>query len=107
LDDTPEAESLPRGRVVEYLASIKKALAIRYLEHLIHDVQEMGPTFHDRLVSLYLDEASNRILDEDGGKEVREKLLKFLEESNQYMPERILARLQSSTIPFVINLMLR
>ena len=97
MDDTPEAESLPRGGVVEYLASIKKDLAISYLEHLITDLQEMSPTFHDRLVSLYFEKASDlQLIDKQRG-EVREKLVKFLEESDQYMPERVLARLQNGT----------
>ena len=93
LDDTPEAESLPRARVIEYLASIKRDLAIRYLEHLIKDLQEMSPTFHDRLVSLYLDEASDKSVNEDQRNQIREKLVNFLEDSDQYMPERVLGKL--------------
>ena len=96
LDDTPEAESLPRPRVIEYLASIKRYLAIRYLEHLINDLQEMSPTFHDRLVSLYLDEASDKSVNEDQRNQIREKLINFLEDSDQYMPERVLAKLSHS-----------
>ena len=96
LDDTPEAESLPRARVIEYVASIKRDLAIRYLEHLINDLQEMDPTFHDRLISLYLDEASDVSVKEDQQKQIREKMVKFLEQSDQYMPERVLAKLSHS-----------
>jgi hypothetical protein len=93
LDDTPEAESLPRGRVVDYLTSIKRDLGIRYLEHLINDLQEMSPAFHDRLVTLYLDEASDQSGNDYHRTEIREKLVKFLEDSDQYMPERVLAKL--------------
>lgn len=57
----------------------------------------MSPTFHDRLVVLYFDEATDRRLDKDHQHKVREKLVKFLEDSDQYMPERVLARLQGST----------
>jgi hypothetical protein len=96
LDDTPEAESLPRGRVIDYLASIKRDLAIRYLEHLINDLQEMSPTFHDRLVSLYLDEAAHSSVSLEQRNQVREKLVNFLEDSDQYMPERVLAKLSQS-----------
>lgn len=99
LDDTPEAESLPRDRVVDYLASIKRDLGIRYLEHLINDLQEMSPAFHNRLVTLYFEEASDTSLDESRRMEVRERLVKFLEESDQYMPERALAKLSRSTPP--------
>jgi hypothetical protein len=78
---------------VDYLASVKRDLGIRYLEHLINDLQEMSPTFHDRLVTLYLEEASDLSRNEVHRTNVREKLVKFLEESDQYMPERVLAKL--------------
>src|SRR5438046_8607224 len=99
LDDTPEAESLPRAKVIEYLASMKRDLAIQYLEHLINDLQEMSPTFHDRLVSLYLDEAADLSVSLEQRNQVREKLVNFLEESDQYMPERVLAKLSQSMSP--------
>ena len=89
---------MPRGPVVDYLTSIKRDLGIRYLEHLVNDLQEMSPSFHDRLVTLYLDEASDSSIDESRRNEVRERLVKFLEESDQYMPERVLAKLSRSTI---------
>jgi len=59
----------------------------------------MSPTFHDRLVSLFLDEASDPSVSAERKSEVREKMVKFLEESEQYMPERALARLSQSTSP--------
>lgn len=76
--------------------SIKRELAIRYLEHLIKDLQEMSPTFHDRLVSLYLDEATDLQLPDEYRSQVRERLVKFLEETDQYYPERVLAKLADS-----------
>lgn len=82
--------------MVEYLASIRRELGIRYLEHLIHDLQDMSPTFHDRLVSLYLDEASDTSLDVEQIQKVRGKMVDFLERSDQYMPERALAKLSNS-----------
>ena len=66
------------------------------MEHLINDLQEMSPTFHDRLVTLYLEEASDSAIPDNQRKEVREKLVTFLEESDQYMPERVLAKLSRS-----------
>lgn len=78
--------------------SIKRELAIRYLEHLINDLQEMSPTFHDRLVSLYLDEATDLQLPDEYRSQVRERLVKFLEETDQYYPERVLAKLSHSIL---------
>jgi Vam6/Vps39-like protein vacuolar protein sorting-associated protein 39 len=103
LDDTPEAESLPRARVIEYLVSIKRDLAIRYLEHLINNLQEMSPTFHDRLVSLYLDEASDKSVNEDQRNQIRQKLVNLLEDSDQYMPERVLAKLSHSITSYILS----
>jgi Vam6/Vps39-like protein vacuolar protein sorting-associated protein 39 len=97
LDDTPEAESLPRGKVLEFLVSMKRDLGIRYLEHIINDLNELSPMFHDRLVSLYLDEASESTSAAGHRAEIREKMVKFLEVSEQYMPERALGRLSRST----------
>jgi hypothetical protein len=60
----------------------------------------MSPTFHDRLVSLYLDEVTDLHLPEDHRIQVRDRLVKFLEETDQYYPERVLAKLShSTTIP--------
>lgn len=75
---------------------MKRDLGIRYLEHLINDLQEMSPTFHDRLVTLYLEAASDSAVQESQRKEVRDKLVTFLEASDQYMPERVLAKLSQS-----------
>jgi Vam6/Vps39-like protein vacuolar protein sorting-associated protein 39 len=85
--------------VLEFLVSVKRALAIRYLEHLIHDLHELSPLFHDRLVSLYLDEASDVAVAQDCRAAIRDKTVEFLEESEQYMPERTLARLSRSQAP--------
>lgn len=97
LDDTPEADSLPRDKVSEFLISIKRGLGIRYLEHLIEDLQEMSPAFHDRLVTLFLEAASDPSIEVSQQEETRDKLVRFLEESDQYMPERVFARLRDST----------
>jgi Vam6/Vps39-like protein vacuolar protein sorting-associated protein 39 len=85
---------------VDFLANIKKALAIHYLEHLIQDLNDMTPSFHDRLISLYLDEIANPSTPLEQRHQTREKLENFLEESTQYVPERILARLPNSTKSF-------
>jgi len=67
----------------------------------------MSPNFHDRLVALYFDEVADRMVDEDRRNEVREKLLKFLEDSGQYMPERVLAWLQTRMTRFYQSLKCR
>jgi len=56
----------------------------------------MSPTFHDKLVSLYLDDATDMQQLEEHRNQVRERLIKFLEETDQYYPERVLAKLSHS-----------
>lgn len=49
-------EALPRYEVTEYLEQCDKPTCIRYLEHIINELGEAGPNFHDKLAELYLDE---------------------------------------------------
>lgn len=54
--DEPEVEALPRHRVAEYLEQLDKPTCVRYLEHIIDELGEAGPDFHDKLAELYLAE---------------------------------------------------
>ncbi|RDA83651.1 hypothetical protein CP532_4662 [Ophiocordyceps camponoti-leonardi (nom. inval.)] len=53
--DTENAETLPRDRVVAFLQSVDTRLERRYLEHIINELDDMTPDFHNRLVDLYVD----------------------------------------------------
>jgi Vam6/Vps39-like protein vacuolar protein sorting-associated protein 39 len=53
--DTENAETLPRQRVLEYLQRISSKLAIQYLEHIISELDDVTPEFHQRLIELYLE----------------------------------------------------
>lgn len=52
---TLEESPLPRPAVTDFLQRIDPALAIQYIEHLIDELHETSPAFHDRLVDLYLE----------------------------------------------------
>jgi Vam6/Vps39-like protein vacuolar protein sorting-associated protein 39 len=95
------------GKVLDFLVSIKRELGTRYLEHRVNDLQEMGPEFHDRLATLYLEAASDESIHDEQRQEIRDKLVKFLEKSNQYVPERVLARLRHSSVLFGIRFNVR
>jgi hypothetical protein len=92
--DSENAETLPRGKVVSFLQGIDLKLAVKYLEHLIHELNDMTPDFHNRLVSLYLEGLKSRgheketndgnFQGNDERDEWREKLLSFLRTSRQY-----------------------
>lgn len=90
--DSQNAESLPRGKVLEYLQEIDRMLGVQYLEYIINELNDPTPEFHTRMVWLYL-----LVLTEDnfdGRKEERdkwrEKLLDFLMTSKQYRNEKVL-----------------
>ena len=83
LTDSENAETLPRERVVAFLDGIDVALEVRYLEHIITELNDMTPDFHNRLVELFV----KHLRDKRRGLEwddAMERLVKFLKESRQY-----------------------
>lgn len=96
LADTENAETLPRQRVLDFLQQIDLKLAVRYLEHIIEELNELAPDFHQRLIDLFLerlrgghDEFDS---DEDRAK-WRARLQVFLKTSSQYNKIRVLKQL--------------
>lgn len=84
LADTENAETLPRDRVLDFLSGIDDALAIQYLEHIIKELNDLTPTFHQRLVELYLQKVEAKSEDPEETARWREKLLELLQSSNEY-----------------------
>lgn len=100
--------------MTEYLEQNDRPTCIRYLEHIINELGEAGPNFHDKLAELYLEEtrrdwpkgsvgelvldtiyrvrSSHKICTEDPDTESYKRLLDFLQDSTQYRPERLLGR---------------
>ncbi|KAF8420137.1 hypothetical protein EV426DRAFT_576638 [Tirmania nivea] len=103
LTDSENAESLPRQKVLDYLQRLDRALAIRYLEHLINQLRDLTPDFHGRLISLYLEHiqktdwlaenAGDEAVAKEKKDEWKERLLEFLRESRQYRSDRVLGLL--------------
>ncbi|KAI9832477.1 MAG: Vacuolar morphogenesis protein 6 [Phylliscum demangeonii] len=54
LADTENAETLPRGRVLEFLQGLSPRFAFWYLEHIIQELNDTSPEYHQQLVNLYL-----------------------------------------------------
>ncbi|KAH0563290.1 hypothetical protein GP486_002145 [Trichoglossum hirsutum] len=98
--DSENAETLPREKVVDFLQGIDLKLAVKYLEHIIHELNDLTPEFHNRLVNLYLTRLKGREEEEqevkggfqsdDERDEWRGKLLSFLGTSRQYSLARSL-----------------
>lgn len=80
--DSENAETLPRDKVVEFLAGIDPKLEAQYLEHVITELNDMTPEFHDRLVELLIGYLKSAPRGEDWD-DVMERLVNFLRENNQ------------------------
>jgi hypothetical protein len=84
LADSENAETLPREKVVRYLSGINVNLEIRYLDHIIDELGDGTPEFHNRLVELLI-----KTLKDEESRDVKwyerlHKLVEFLKESRQY-----------------------
>jgi Vam6/Vps39-like protein vacuolar protein sorting-associated protein 39 len=100
LADTENAETLPRHQVVEFLEKIDVALAIRYLEHVVDELNDLSPDLHQMLLQLYLERLQNyktkadkEDLDDDTDDAYlswKVRFLDFLKSSHQYSPAKML-----------------
>lgn len=85
LADTENAETLPRDKVLNFLRGIDVDLAVKYLEHVIHELNDLTPEFHNRLVEAYVQDL--RIRPDKSShdwKGLMERLISFLRSSKQY-----------------------
>ncbi|CZT10683.1 related to PHO87 protein [Rhynchosporium agropyri] len=85
LADTENAETLPRDKVVNFLQGIDIDLAVKYLEHVINELSDLTPEFHNKLVGAYIQELKGR---KDKESEdwigLMGRLIDFLRGSKQY-----------------------
>lgn len=84
LGDTENAETLPRERVVKFLDGVDKRLEVRYLEHIICELNDMTPKFHDQLVEMLVQQLKASEARDEEWQVHMGRLVKFLKESNQY-----------------------
>jgi hypothetical protein len=97
LADTENAEMLPREKVLAFLEGIDKALALRYLEHVVDELNDLTPALHQKLVMLYFEQLKEPTLDADsearnkGARhELKDKFLTMLRNSTQYSAAKVL-----------------
>ncbi|CAH7687428.1 hypothetical protein BY996DRAFT_4635646 [Phakopsora pachyrhizi] len=92
--DLSTVESLPRSEVVEFLERQSLIACLLYLEHLIHGLNDRTPTFHEKLIHVYIIEFKRLRSkgDLDDARETYEKLLNHLY-SPYYSPNWVLGRL--------------
>ncbi|KAI4755680.1 hypothetical protein E4T52_12253 [Aureobasidium sp. EXF-3400] len=83
--DSRNAESLPKDKVLKFLVPLDKSLAVQYLEHVILELNDKTPEFHQKLVDLYLEKLRDRKGSSDEERNnARSKLEEFLRNSTQY-----------------------
>ena len=85
--DSENAETLHRPRVLEFLQSIDQQLARKYLEHIIQELNDTTPDFHQRLIDIYIERLkSGNFANDNDQAGWKEKTLDFLKTSKYYQP---------------------
>lgn len=94
LGDTENAETLPREKVVHFLDRIDTRLEIRYLEHIIEDLNDLTPDFHNRLVELFAEQLKGSDARDEEWEAQMGRMVIFLKESSQYSLSRAFSLLK-------------
>lgn len=94
LADTENAETLPRDKVANFLKDIDTDLEVRYLEHVINELNDLTLEFHDRLAQAYVDDLKKmKDKESDSWKDLMGRLISFLRSSTQYSLSKALANI--------------
>lgn len=92
--ETENAETLPRNRILDFLEKIDLNLAVKYLEHIIHEWNDTTPQFHQRLVEIYVQRLkSNSFANDEERSDWTGKILEFLKTSRSYQAYKVLGQL--------------
>ncbi|KAL9100574.1 MAG: hypothetical protein Q9163_004063 [Psora crenata] len=101
LADSENAETLPRSVVLDFLQRLDGKLAVRYLEHIIHELNDSTPSFHQRLVDIYIQGLKDsNFSDDEARNNWREKTLGFLKSSKSYQAYQALGQLKTDDPKF-------
>lgn len=85
LADTENAENLPRDRVLAFLMPLDNVLAVKYLEHIINELNDSTPGHHQQLVDAYLAKLkTHKFANEKQHQDYRNHLEEFLRKSTYY-----------------------
>ncbi|KAG6991353.1 hypothetical protein G7Y79_00053g088360 [Physcia stellaris] len=97
LTDSENAETLPRAKVLDFLQSKDRRFAVKYLEHVIHELNDTTPGFHQRLADIYIEGLKvDEFKDDDERAKWKEKALAFLRDSRNYQAYKALNQLPSN-----------
>ena len=89
LADTENAETLPRDTVLRFLKKRDVELAVRYLEHIIYELNDNSSEFHQMLIEEYLNKLGSRTQGDEKN-ELKGRILRFLQTSHHYEYWKIL-----------------
>ena len=92
--DSENAETLDRPKVLQFLENLDKSLARTYLEHIIQELNDRTPDFHQRLVNVYIERLKmGHFASENDRASWKEKTLDFLRTSKNYQPSKVFQQL--------------
>lgn len=87
IEYNPDDEQPPKPRVLDFLLRSHPTVVIPYLEHVVHVWKDTNPLFHNALVHQYRSRSMSEQTDVS-----RRLLLEFLEKSQHYVAESVLAQ---------------
>jgi len=94
LADTENAETLPRVKVLDFLQDIDRKLAVQYLEHIINELNDTTPSFHQRLADIYIQGLKTDDFESEEQRRLwKDKALEFLRNSKNYQAYKALKQL--------------
>ena len=97
--DSENAETLPRHTVLQFLRRYGDTIVISYLEHIIQELNDGSPEFHQELVERYLDKLKF-VEPGDAKAELQDKTLQFLKTSRHYEAWKVLRTLSQDDPAF-------
>jgi hypothetical protein len=84
LADSDNAENLDRQKVMAFLANLGAEFEITYLEHLVNELDDKTPAFHQQLVELYIERIKSPLVPADKKTSLKRNLESFLGTSKSY-----------------------
>lgn len=94
LADSERAEALPRQKVLDFLEKKDRNLAVRYLKHIIQELNDTTPSFHQKLAGEYIQRLKQQdISAKSTSPEWVDDALDFLKSSQYYQPYKALQML--------------
>lgn len=94
LADTENAETLPRVKVLDFLQDIDATLAVQYLEHIINELNDPTPVFHQRLADIYIQGLKTDEFESEEQRRLwKDKALEFLRNSKNHQAYKALKQL--------------